>query len=100
MSTLPLPTIQTRTKWSFSASVGSVPHWEDIGEGMVQSHLKSCRSILGWRSEHEEDGDENDGDEKDGDERDDQVEDIEQWLVQHFLEKCRDSDWEGGKVTS
>jgi len=35
--------VETRTKWSFSASVGSVPHWEDIGEGMVQRHLKSCR---------------------------------------------------------
>ena len=45
-----------------------------------------------------DENDENDEDEKDGDERDDKVEDIEQGLVQHLLEKCREGDWEGGKV--
>ena len=34
---------QASTKWSFSASIGSVGHWEDIGEGEVQRHLANCR---------------------------------------------------------
>jgi len=35
--------IQASTKWSFSASIGCVDHWQDVGEGEVQRHLAHCR---------------------------------------------------------
>jgi len=35
--------VEARRKWSFSASIGRVAHWEDIGEGQLQQHLAKCR---------------------------------------------------------
>jgi len=35
--------VEARSKWSFSASMGRVAHWEDIGEGQLQQHLAKCR---------------------------------------------------------